>query len=124
MNRRIVGVFAVAVLISGCSFQNKYEREARAVTQAVINNDLRPVQNDIAPGITITRVKVAEWSDQLNAQGTLKSVVETLKSCRVGTHCFLVTLTKGTDIEQMRLNGNDQIVAWRFKPQPLPTAAN
>lgn len=123
MNRRVVGLVVAAVLLAGCSFQNKYEREAQAVTQAVLNNDLRPVQNDIAPGIAITRVQIAEWSDQLNAQGTLKSVVERPKSCPVGIHCFLVTLTKGSDIEQMRLDENDKIVGWRFHPVAVSAAA-
>jgi len=124
MTRRLIGILATAVLLSSCSFQNKYERQAQSVTQAVINNDLRPVQNEIAPGVAITRVQIAEWSDQLNAQGKLKSVVETKTNCAVGLHCFIVTLTKGTDIEQMRLDENGKIVGWRFHPQAAASAAN
>jgi hypothetical protein len=65
---------AAASGLAACSFQNQDEREADRITQAVIKNDLKPVESDIAKGISITRVKVAEWSDELNAQGKLLSV--------------------------------------------------
>ena len=64
---RTLAVFAAATL-AACSFQNKYERETGDITRAVMSNDLRPVSGDIAPGVNIPRVKVAEWSDELNAQ--------------------------------------------------------
>ncbi len=70
---RILVAFACAASLAACSFQNKNEREADSITHAVMNNDLRPVQNDIAKGLTIPRIKVAEWSDELNAQGKLIS---------------------------------------------------
>jgi hypothetical protein len=64
--RTLLFIGAVAAL-AGCSFQNRNEREAERITRAVIGNDLKPVQDDIAKGVAITRVKVAEWSDELKA---------------------------------------------------------
>lgn len=102
------------LVLSACSFQNKNEREADKITRAVMANDLAPVQNDIAKGITIPRVKVAEWSDELNAQGKLLSVKET-PSCSPGWHCFDVKFEKRAYVERMRLDENDKVVNWNFK---------
>ena len=64
--------------------QNRNEREADRITRAVIDNNLKPVESDVAKGISITRVKVAQWSDELNAQGKLISVKETTEGCAPG----------------------------------------
>jgi hypothetical protein len=102
------------MLLVSCSFQNRNEREADRITRAVINNDLRPVQDDIAKGITITRVQVAEWSDELAAQGKLLSVKETTANCPAGSHCFIVKFQKHTYLEQMRFDENGKVVDWNF----------
>jgi len=99
--------------VAGC-FQNRNEREADRITRAVIDNDLRPVQNDIAKGITITRVKVAQWSDELNSQGKLLSVKETTASCDPGWHCFNVKFQKHDYVERMRFDENGKVVNWDF----------
>ncbi len=65
-------------------FRINNEREADRITHAVMNNDLRPVENDIAQGVTITRVKVAQWSDELNAQGKLISDQRDDRELRAG----------------------------------------
>jgi len=116
---RIVAVCAVAAALAACSFQNKYEREADQMTQAVVNNDLRPVQGDIAPNVHVTRVQVAQWSDELGAQGKLLSVKERTADCPAGTHCFDVKFEKRAYVEQMRLDENGKIVAWSFHMAPL-----
>lgn len=104
----------VALAASGCSFQNKNEREADKITRAVMANDLAPVQGDIAKGITIPRVKVAEWSDELNAQGKLLSLKETA-NCSPGWHCFDVKFEKRAYLERMRLDESGKVVNWSFK---------
>lgn len=109
---------AMALVVAGCSFQNRNEREAEKITNAVIANDLRPVQNDIAKGIDITRVQVAEWSDELNAQGKLLSVKETTESCSPGWHCFVVKFQKHTYVERMRLDENGKVANWNFHLAP------
>lgn len=111
--RRVLALIATIVLAS-CSFQNRNEREAESITRSVISNDLRPVQNDIAKGVSITRVQVAQWSDELNAQGKLLSVKETTANCEPGTHCFVVKFQKHTYLEQMRFDESGKVVNWNF----------
>ena len=115
---QIVLTVAMALAVAGCSFQNRNEREAEKITNAVIANDLRPVQNDIAKGIDITRVQVAEWSDELNAQGKLLSLKETTENCSPGWHCFVVKFQKHTYLERMRLDENGKVANWSFHMVP------
>ena len=115
---QIVLAVATAVAVAGCSFQNRNEREAEKITNAVIANDLRPVQNEIAKGIDITRVQVAEWSDELNSQGKLLSVKETTENCKPGWHCFVVKFQKRTYVERMRLDENGKVSNWNFHMTP------
>ena len=111
---RFLIVAAGIAVLAGCSFQNQDERQADRITQAVIKNDLKPVESDIAKGITITRVKVAEWSDELNAQGKLLSVKETTVNCSPGWHCFDVKFAKRAYVERMRFGENHKVVDWSF----------
>jgi hypothetical protein len=104
-----------AAVLASCSFENRNEREADRITRAVIANDLRPVQDDIAKGISITRVQVAEWSDELNAQGKLLSVKETTVNCAPGWHCFDVKFQKHAYVERMRFDENGKVVNWDFR---------
>lgn len=110
-----IAAAAIALTLTGCSFENKNEREADKITRAVMANDLRPVQDDVAKGITIPRVKVAEWSDELNEQGKLLSVKETTANCSPGWHCFDVKFEKRAYVERMRLDENGKVVSWNFK---------
>jgi hypothetical protein len=122
--RALVAVACVASL-AACSFENKNEKEADRITRAVIDDDLRPVQGDIAKGVTIPRIKVAEWSDELNAQGKLLSIKETPDSCAPGWHCFTVKFEKHPYVEHMQLDENGNVVNWNFhmqtaQAQPAP----
>lgn len=84
MKLRAAVAVALALALGACSFQNQYEREAEAITRAVMNNDLRPVKDDIEPGITITRTQVAAWADELGVQGKLLSLKEIRRATRAG----------------------------------------
>ena len=109
-------LIALAVLVavtSGCSFQNADEKEAQKITTAVMANDLGPVKDDISPGVNITRVKVAEWSDELNQQGKLKSLKEN-PTCSPGFHCFDVVFEKRNYTEQMQRDEKGKILKWSF----------
>jgi len=119
---RLVAVLAAAGL-AACSFQNKYEREADDITRAVMNNDLRPVSGQIAPGVNIPRVKIAEWSDELNAQGKLLSLKEVTTNCDPGWHCFEVKFEKHAYLERMRLDENGKVVNWTFKMAQTPMSS-
>lgn len=125
MNRftKTVAVLAAIAALTACSFQNKNEREAERITRAVMNNDLRPVQGDIEKGVTIPRVKVAEWSDELNAQGKLQSVKERTTGCQPGWHCFDVKFEKRNYVENMRLDENGKVANWNFKMASAAAAA-
>jgi len=104
--------------LADCSFQNRNEREAQRITQAVIDNNLQPVADDIAKGVPITRVKVAEWSDELNSQGKLISVKETTANCAPGWHCFNVKFQKHDYLERLRFDENGKVVNWEFHMAP------
>ncbi|MBV8491823.1 MAG: hypothetical protein JO199_14950 [Candidatus Eremiobacteraeota bacterium] len=120
MNRvpsRVLAVVAVAAL-AACSFQNSYEREADRITQAMMANDVRPVEGDLAPSVHLTRVQVAEASDELSAQGKLLSVKETTVNCPAGVHCFDVKFEKRTYLERLRLDENGKVVGWSYHVAP------
>lgn len=117
--RTLLAATCLAAVV-GCTFQNKNEREADRITRAVIQNDLRPVQDDIAKGITITRVKVAQWSDELNAQGKLLSVKETGVGCEPGWHCFNLKFQKHDYFERMRFDESGKVVDWDFHMAQAP----
>ncbi|HEY3676412.1 MAG TPA: hypothetical protein VGK84_10525 [Candidatus Tumulicola sp.] len=114
--RALVAVACVASL-AACSFQNKNEKEADRITHAVMNDDLRPVQDDLAKGLTVPRIKVAEWSDELSAQGKLLSIKETPDKCAPGWHCFDVKFEKHPYVEHMQLDENGKVVNWNFHMQ-------
>ena len=75
-----VAALCAAVVLAGCSFQNKYEREADKITHAVMNNDLSPVKNDLTPGLNISRVKVAEWSDEFTRRASWSRSKKTIRT--------------------------------------------
>ncbi len=111
---RWLTIVTAAALLAGCSSENRNEREADRITRAVIADDFHPVQNDLAKGITITRVQIAQWSDELNAQGKLLAVKETSGNCTPGWHCFDVKFQKAEYLERMRFDENGKVVAWNF----------
>ncbi len=111
---------SAALLLAGCSFENKYEREADKITRAVMSNDLTPVKNDIAPGVNISRVKVAEYADELSAQGKLESIKETTP-CTPGFHCFTVKFEKRSYLEQLAMDDQGKVTQWNFKPANAAT---
>ncbi len=103
-----------AVALASCSFQNKYEREADRITRAVMANDLSPIKDDLTPGLNISRVQVAEWSDELNAQGKLLSLKES-KNCAPGFHCFTVKFQKHEYLERLQMDDRGRVTYWHFK---------
>jgi hypothetical protein len=113
--KRGLGVWslAIAAVLSGCATQNKYEREADTITRAVMANDAAAVQKQFAPGIPITRVRVASYADELDAQGKLLSVKEE-SSCTPGYHCVLVKFEKNAYLERLQINDRNQVTYWTF----------
>lgn len=105
---------AVSVVLNGCSFQNKYEREADKITKAVIANNLSSVQNDLAPSVfkKITRVQIAALSDELNDQGKLESIHEVTPCPAAPEHCFTVKFAKSTYHETLEMDDQDKVTEW------------
>jgi outer membrane murein-binding lipoprotein Lpp len=110
-----LATLVAAVLVAGCSFENKYEREADKITKAVMANDLTPVKDDLSPDLHITRVQIAAASDELNDQGKLESIKEvTPCSAGAGVHCFTVTFEKSTYHETLAMDDQNKVTLWRF----------
>uniref|UniRef100_E6Q2Z9 Lipoprotein n=1 Tax=mine drainage metagenome TaxID=410659 RepID=E6Q2Z9_9ZZZZ len=105
-----------ALALVSCGGENRYERLADRITQAMQNNSIAPVQNELAKGINIDRVRVAEAADALAPLGKIESVKE-VKPCEPGVHCFIVKFQKATYREKLRLDENGKIVAWRYTPE-------
>lgn len=116
--RALLAAGVAAALLSGCSFQNKYEREADRITNAVANNNMQPVQGDLAPNVKLTRVQVAAWSDELSSQGKLVSIKETTAGCTPGYHCFDVKFEKASYVEMLRMDDEGKVTEWHFHAAP------
>lgn len=114
--KRLALLVALTAL-TACSFQNHNEREADRVTRAVIANDMRGVANDFdAPARDqITRVRVAELSDELNAQGAYQGLKQDQTWCRPGYLCFDVTFKNRPYYEWMKLDSDGKIQEWRIR---------
>ncbi|MGZ3497015.1 MAG: hypothetical protein ACXWNK_05865 [Vulcanimicrobiaceae bacterium] len=116
MNRyTVAALFGLAVL-AGCASHNKYEKQADKLTRAVVANDMTSVKNDFDPSMQgqITRVKVAELSDELNSQGAYKGLKENDQNCPPASHCFDVTFEKRSYREAMAMNDQNKVTAWRI----------
>jgi hypothetical protein len=118
--RRLLGPIAVVVIVVGAfrlfQHENQYEKMATSVTQAIVNNDMRPVERDFnalrRPQLE-DRAKVGMLSDELNALGALKNVTETKTDvARAGYHTFEAHFQKSTWVEDMTLDGDGKIASF------------
>ncbi len=116
MKRSILAYAVALVALAGCASHNKYEKEADKLTRAVVANDMSAVASDFAPSMQgqVTRVKVAQLSDELNAQGAYKSLKENDQNCPPTAHCFDVTFAKSSYREALSLDDNGKVTAWRL----------
>ena len=112
--RSLIALASVAALLAGCATQNKYEREAQKITEAVQKNDMGPVKDDLSPSIKLNRVEVANWSDELSAQGKIDSIKEVTPCDKPGFHCLTVKFDKSTYNEWLQMDDQNKIVNWHF----------
>lgn len=112
--RSVLALACIAASLAGCSFQNKYEREAQKITEAVQKNDMSAVKSDLSPNIALSRVQVANWSDELSAQGKLESVKEVTPCNKPGFHCLTVKFQKSTYDEWLQMDDQNKVVNWHF----------
>jgi hypothetical protein len=116
-------VLALAALsVAGCAGQNRNEREADKITRAVINNNMAPVMGDLDPAIKgqVTRVRVAELSDELNQQGAYQGLKETNASWCDTTiyHCFDVKFANHAYREKMKVGSDGKVQYWWIHEAP------
>lgn len=112
--KRFLALALAALSLAGCAFQNKDEREADKITRAVINNNVAPVEGDFDPAIKsqITRVRVAELSDELSSQGEYQGLKQTTAWCRTGYLCFDVKFAKRPYHEVMKVGSDGKVQYW------------
>lgn len=111
---------ALAVLSLAACAGNRDDAEADKITRAVINNDMTRVMNDLDPAIKgqITRVRVAELSDELNAQGTYQGLTRDASWCRTGYICYDVKFSKHAYHEVMKVGSDGKVQYWWIRPAP------
>lgn len=108
-------IVGMALLVAGCTFENKNERLAHRITSAVMANDVAGVAALFSPKAHITRMTVAQYSYELNAQGHLRSIVQTHPcDARGGWLCFDAVFDKRIYREHMRVNKNGLITDWFY----------
>lgn len=98
--------------------ENKAERLATDVTQAIAKNDMRPVEKDFnalrRPQLE-DRAKVGRLSNDVIALGALKSIKEdTPKDSPAGYHHFTAQFDKATWVEDLTLDGDGKISAFHI----------
>ena len=122
--RAPLAALALLLAASACAGQNKYERLAQKITLAVQADDPSQLQGVISPDQTIPRVKLAEWSDELQGQGKLLSLREATPCTVAGAHCFQAQFQKHLYLESMQLDDHGKVVMWKFHMagQPESTA--
>ncbi len=118
--KRFLALALAALSLTACSFQNKNEREADKITRAVMNNNVAPVMGDFAPSIKgqITRVRVAELSDELADQGSYEGLKQTTTWCRTGYLCFDVKFAKRPYHEIMQVGSDGKVQYWWIHAAP------
>lgn len=108
---------AAACILAACGGPNRNEREADRITRAVIADNMSPVVSDFdaKAQLDITRVRVAELSDELNAQGAYGGLKEDDTWCRTGYVCFDVHFAKRPYYEWMSLDSHGKVSGWQIR---------
>ncbi len=118
----LAAVLLTALSLSACGGQNREEREADKITRAMIDNNMAPVMGDLDPSVKgeITRIRVAEISDELNAQGAYKGLKQTTATwCnKPGYECFDVTFEKRPYHEVMKVGSDGKVQYWWIHAAP------
>ena len=93
---------------------------ADQITRAVINNNMAPVIGDFDPSIKdqVTRVRVAELSDELNDQGTYQGLKQDASWCRTGYLCYDVQFSKRPYREMMKVGSDGKVQYWWIRSAP------
>lgn len=108
--------FALMVLSLSACATDRNRAEADKITRAIIGNDVSPVINDFDPAIKgeITRVRVAELSDELNDQGQYQGLKPDNSWCRTGYLCYDVQFAKRPYHEIMKVGSDGKVQVWQI----------
>ncbi|MDQ6930580.1 MAG: hypothetical protein M3126_07950 [Candidatus Eremiobacteraeota bacterium] len=129
VSKSVCALAALAVLLAGCSFKNKSEKEADRITQAVIANNMDPVMKDFDSQLRakITPIRVAQYSTELRDAGKYKGIKEVAAATSTpGEHDFEATFDKHVYTEVMVLDDDGHVRAWHFHVKdaaPVPATA-
>lgn len=121
MNKYWALAFAL-LSVAACGGPSRNQREADKITRAVIANDMTPVMNDLDPAIKgeITRVRVAELSDELNQQGAYQGLTQTTASwCDTSKYtCFDVKFASRPYLEKIKVGSDGKVQYWWIHAAP------
>ncbi len=110
-------VFALGRMLFG-HHENTYEKRAGAITTAIQNNDMSPVEKDFnaETRTRFSRLAVAHASDILTPLGKVKTVKETTPSdAPARTHFFDVAGERGSVRERMVLDPDGKVFSFDYK---------
>jgi hypothetical protein len=119
-----VAIIVVLIAIIARAFvhhENKYEKIAAGVTQALQANDLAAVQKyqNAETATQVNRARVGHAADVLGPLGKLKSVKETTpKDAPPRVHEFDLAFQNGNVHETMKLDPQDKIVRFNYNVVP------
>jgi hypothetical protein len=115
-----VVVIVAVLIVRACSGgENRYERIAHELTQAVQNNDIAAVQKleNAQTAVDMTRARLGRASDQLAPLGKIRRVKETTPpNGPPRMHEFDVTFERGTAHEQITFDPADKIIHFHEQP--------
>ncbi len=115
-----VVVIAIVLVVKACSGgENRYEKIAHELTQAVQNNDIAGVQKleNAQTAVDMTRARLGRASDQLAPLGKIRHVKETTPpNGPPRAHEFEVTFEKGSAHEEITFDPQDKIVHFHEQP--------
>ncbi|MBV8244804.1 MAG: hypothetical protein JOZ38_02680 [Candidatus Eremiobacteraeota bacterium] len=104
-------------MLSACSFQNKYEKEADKITRAVIANNVQDVKGDFDSKVAeqMTHARVGALSDELDDQGKYEGLKEVQTAdCPAGAHCFDAKFEKHDYHETLSMDDQGKVTVWRI----------
>ncbi len=113
----VVVILAVLVLRACAGGENRYEKIAHGMTQALQNNDVSGVQKyqNAETATQVNRARVGRGADQLAPLGKLKKVKEnTPAGDGDRVHEFDLTFASGTVHEKMKLDPQDKVVRFQY----------
>ncbi|HEY4442265.1 MAG TPA: hypothetical protein VGN14_17525 [Candidatus Elarobacter sp.] len=114
----VVAVLVVALVLRMCAGgENKYEKIAHELTQAIANGDVAAVQRleNSGTAADMSRARLGAATDKFTALGKIERVHEdTPATDPPRVHEFDVTFAKGTVHEKIELDPQDKVFHFRW----------